>query len=544
MKYFFSNALLIAVMYMVTPCAKAQFDTQNMTARLGEEIRFTLQNAFVGFNPLGYNQDGFFAEQVPYNEVYNYTFGGVHYYHLAKYTDISKEPKRIELNLSFGGKPLDYEKTIVWQNRVWVLSTFQNYKQQKTYLFAQSVNTTSMTLNGDLNKIAEIDYSKENKYEYSDFLFEFSPDSSKLLVQYGLYNKFSEVLNMGLVVFDGHFNTVWENDNMRLPVPAGGILKFKQYRVADNGQVHILTQIYDNEKAFNKAHDWKKKNAVIGPKVQTRNSQFHYRLYSLLKNGTELTQYSLKEVEGFASDVQLGISKSNTITLAGLLAKKEPVVVNGTFYVALDAKASKAVQSKVHFFKQDFIYKASTEKERNGSGSSALEECHYRMERLHFFPNGDICLLAEQFYDEYKTTGNARIGYTSFHGYREKDILVFRFDTNGNLLWQDKVDKDQKTVKLGVLYGSYKPVFNENQLHLFYNQIPDKALSWEGDLYKSTLNVSSFDKDGNLATQEVFSLNKNKLPLQPQLMAPLQSGKWCIYGTKKRFYRLVELTLK
>ena len=90
--------------------------------------------------------------------------------------------------------------------RLWVLSYFYNEKHEKTYLFAQEINKSTLNLLKDLVKIAEQDETNREKQDV--FSLAVSKDSSKIVIFNRQPNEKSQQ-EFSLAVYDSDFNELW-----------------------------------------------------------------------------------------------------------------------------------------------------------------------------------------------------------------------------------------------------------------------------------------------------------------------------------------------
>ena len=99
---------------------------------------------------------------------------------LEYYDERMRLKKAKESSLKYKNKKLEFENVFMLNGQLFLFSSFNNEAKKKNYLFVQEISSKSLTPRNRLRMIGEIE--TKNKVKEGNFDFEFSSDSSKVLV--------------------------------------------------------------------------------------------------------------------------------------------------------------------------------------------------------------------------------------------------------------------------------------------------------------------------------------------------------------------------
>ena len=159
---------LILAFLLITSLALAQeINFELKTTKIYKD-KFSKRN--YGFESIGKNNSAFYYLHLPFKYTFGYGSLGV-----SKIPDVIMYDfdlnmiRKQKLVLETENKILEYAGTVFINDNIYILSSFQNKKQKKQYLFVQSMNKLTLEMNNDLKKISEIDYSGMDKYFNTDY---------------------------------------------------------------------------------------------------------------------------------------------------------------------------------------------------------------------------------------------------------------------------------------------------------------------------------------------------------------------------------------
>ncbi len=448
-----------------------------------------------------------------------------------------------ELNLKEGKKDKDYEFTLSLNNKIYVFSSFKNQKLKKKFLFSQSVNKKTLQVNNDLKKIAEIDYSSKSRYKSGGFSYEVSPDSSKVLIHYGLPYKKDENQKIGFHVLDVSTKQLWAK---KMNAPHKSLSNIQDYRVDNDGNVHILGIVYEGD-----TRKYKRRG----------KPNYHYEIVSYYSKGTTVKKYPVKIEGKFLTDMQIQIGTNQNIICAGFYSSQGTWSVEGTYFLKINKNSRKIVSKNFKKFDIDFITQnMSVREEKRTKKKKAkgknVELYEYDLDELIIKPDGSVYLIGEQYYVRVVTTtttdsnGNTRTT-TTYH-YYYNDIIVINFSAAGEVKWAEKILKKQHTINDGGFYSSYVAcidgdniffVFNDHVKNLYEND-KNKYSYFTKSKKSSTLVMVEINNKGQEKKEVVFDAKNYPILVRPLMSSQVSKNEVILLGQRKKVNKLTKLTFK
>ena len=322
------------------------FAQKKVALAYGPVQKFKFSESFLNLDIFSADAGGYYALQVPYSSLYSNSIGGIRNYHLAKYNalDMEKSSSFSMDAVEEDGK--SYLLTASIKEELYIFSSKENEQQQKTALYVQAVDKKSFVPKQECKKIAEIDFSKDNKYKKSKFGVEFSPDSSKILITYRLLNKDAEMIRNGFMVMDRKFNSLWKLENPTSTEP--GVSNYVSYNVDAKGDVYLLLKAFGNVDAYEQTGKLKKKTFISSTRRVKRTANYMYKVLAFAA-GRQTNAYVLSQPGKFITDTELAVSTKGDIVLTGLYADAGRTSVKGTFSMKI-AKNAKDITKRISPF--------------------------------------------------------------------------------------------------------------------------------------------------------------------------------------------------
>ncbi|MCP4521332.1 MAG: hypothetical protein GY827_06530 [Cytophagales bacterium] len=464
---------------------------------------------------------------------------------LEEYDKKLNQARSVELNLREGKRRKTYEFSTELDNKIYIFSSFKNKKLKKKFLFAQSVNKTTLQVNNDTKKIAEIDYSSKKWYSSSGvFLPYLSADSSKLLVQYALPYKKREPQKFGISVFDKSLKKLWSKD---IKFPYGELFSVSSYKVDNEGNVHVLGIVYDE----------------VRKSIRGGEANYRYEILSYYNNGKQQKKYPVKLEGKFLNAMQIAVGGANqNIVCAGFYSNKAGNGVEGTFLVKINKNSKQIVAKKFKKFDLDFITQNMTERQKKkakkkASKGKGVELYQYYLDDLIVKPDGSVYLIGEQYYTRVVThtttdaNGNMRTSTTTYYYFN--DIIVVNFGVSGDVVWTEKIVKRQKTTNDGGQYSSYAYCMEGNNIYFVFNDHVDNLiLNDEGDYSyfntsrkRSALVMVEVGNRGKKKKQVIFQGKKEyRILTKPSSATQVSKNELILLGQSGKKNQLTKLTFK
>jgi hypothetical protein len=173
------------------------------------------------------------------------------------------------------------------------------------------------------------------------------------------------------------------------------------------------------------------------------------------------------------------IMPDNSVVVYGLYSNENVNGVSGAFFVRMNQKLEVLGVSEEEF-EQDFVTQYWTQKQKKKSerrqekGKENAEPSFYSYDihDLVVKENGDMTLLAEQYYMYITTstyTSGGRTYTTTTYHYVYNDIIAVNCTKDGDINWKQNMKKRQHTTNDGGYYSSFFTAVQGNDLYLVYN---------------------------------------------------------------------------
>lgn len=230
MKKLFTIIILLSMVFNLS----AQTRTKKVNVTFGDELKVKKKTTLGDI--IGKDDSGLYALKIKRKLFGHSDITLEHFNNRMQLT------KSVPLELLHSEKKRVYEGILNIDNRLILFTSFINQKKKKKYLFKQSIDKKTLTLNNDLKKIAEIDFTTKSNNNSGSFSNVVSRDSSKVLVYYNLPYSKGEPERFGLQVYDTKMDLLWEKE-IKLPYE-DKLFGIEEYQIDKSGDVYILGTLY------------------------------------------------------------------------------------------------------------------------------------------------------------------------------------------------------------------------------------------------------------------------------------------------------------
>ena len=524
--------LLSSIFYT---CVYGQVDVK------GPMIRMTTSAAWADLDPIGEDGTYVYYIHIPYGEVMSGPVLGDSDYYLGKVNKKSMELDKTEvLDLSYGDSELTFEFAARWGSEIYIFSSFQNSEQKKTYLFVQSVNTSSLTLNDDLKKIGEVDFSGESKYKNASFDYEFSLDSSRVLMTHSLLDKEGSMLRFGYEVYDKDFNQLdqWTG-NLAM---ADGIYLFDQFRISNDGEVFLLTRYYPDKKTYRKSTDMDKDGFLTGSHSVEYEANYEIRVVRFNKEQQETSIIPIELAGQFLTTVDIGL-KDNHVILIGFYSPVGSTLPEGAAFIELNPNG-KVLKMDKKIFGDLFKEPSDTQNKSNGIlGNVQYDNYRFVLDDIYYKSDGGLILAGERTVVQTKTQ-NSGGTVTVTTVYHTDDLAIIDVSPDGDIQGVHKIEKNQQTTGLGYLYSSFFIAEVDGEIHILLTSLGKSNVTMLGKLRGTQAELISIGKTGTIGRQEIFNSDDHRITLRAQDCYFTNEGEVVIYGHENnRFARFMKASL-
>jgi hypothetical protein len=463
-------------------------------------------------------------------------------------------------DLTYKGKKRKLKDVVMLSGRLWLLSYFYNEKHEKTYLFAQEIKKTNLSLSKEIIMISEQD--ETNRERDDVFSFAMSRDSSKLVVFTRESGSTDNVL-FQINVLDADFNSVWQR-KAQLPF---NDFRVEETHISAKGDVYLLG-IVQTEGG----------NTSI---FRTRSGQYKYHLMAYMA-GDETTKGKKIAIDlpnKFLSDLTLRLADDNQLVFAGFYSEKSRSSMKGTCLFSLDPQNLEAKpEFKTTEFSFEFLTQNLSERSRERARTaierddkkSEPELLNYSLDKLILRSDGGVLLVAEQFFiderfnnmndfgssiyspwynpwnDPYRW--NNRGAQRSEFYFNYNDILVVNIAPDGTIDWASRIPKRQISVNDGGLFSSYTMSTVQDKLYFMYNEDPrnlaTKKISAETPDGNSVVVLAEVGQDGAVRKQPFFTNRETGVIMRPKICRQIGKREMLVYSEKNGKFRFAEIAFE
>lgn len=447
--------------------------------------------------------------------------------YLVRYNENLEDDESLLLTPDIVPKRSYIESIVPFSDALLVFYSTINAKTKNNTLYYVTLSQEDLSTLQTAEKVFGMKYS--SKRNSGNFDVSMSRDSSKLLVFAN--TPFKRAKNakdeVSVVVMDEDYTVIWE-DKLTIPYTEKDF-SIADYDVDNNGNVYILG-----------THRKPKS------KRQKKRPASTYKILSYSDEGNNREEYDLKLSDKFISEVDYIVKENGDILCAGLFSNKSTSGAAGAFYLEIENETMDVLTENLVEFDLDFFTEGMSERQekkvkKKASKGKNIEFASYEVRNLVEKEDGGLIMIAEQYYVRVTsyTDANGRTSYTYHYYYN--DIIVVSFDEDGEIEWNEKVQKFQYTTNDGGFYSGFNLVVNEDVMHFFFletgNNVPELDYSkrksredWRQlHLVHATVNI-----DGEKDIESMGRLEKGDFNPVPKKFETMNDGRSTIYLKKRR----------
>ena len=520
-------------------CLTGFAQTPSVNFKMGPVKKIGMSNMFTYTEPVGKTDNKFYGILIPTASLMTNAIGNKKYSLFSLGQDLSTVKYEI-IQDEQDKMSTDYEFLLEIKGTLYLFVSFQNQKIKKTILLAKPVNKRTLLPEGKLKPVTEVDYSQANKYKTTRFSYEFSADSSKIMIYHGLSDKDGMLLG-GFDLLDENLKTIW-NDDAPLPIKDRKVYELEHFAVSNSGDIHILCKIYDSKKKFN--HSTKSKFKWIDKSEIQESGVYDYTLFSIKNKGKDRVEHPLEIKDKFIRTLAIGCNDKNEALCAGLYCNKQSLCVTGCCSFILADKAGADLIAHHAAFDVNMIAKgldkddAADLKDDIKSGDE-FEAYNYEAEPIILGSSGNFWFAGEQQKKFIKSNSNGKQITTTWE-YIQEGLYLVCFKPDGSISWQNKLAKFEHTADLWFIFGSYKLHMQNDNLFVLYNNFP--RTSGIKNPKKAVAYVATYDKDGTETIKKLADIKQSAVTLIPKYAGYFDEKTMVVLGFHNRKYRFMTLS--
>ncbi len=379
--------------------------------------------------------------QVNGNSFYAWTYSKGSYGRIMSYKNLTYNNTSYFKNL-VNGKPSDYEGTYEIDGTIYTFTSEDNADKTTKSLYAHEFKESMEKREVEGKKIASFDYDRKNKRR-SGFKLLASENKQKICVTYysstrkrndsknGVYGYF--VLDANLAIeSQGSFEDILEEKGETIT----------DYKLSNQGTLFLITSL------------------VVKDEPTT------IKFYKV--TGDEFSALEFNLGAKYTSQLSIAVDQKENFVVSGFYGERgikgqtKGTGVKGVFYAVMDPRSEEIVSSGYHEFDDKFIMeglskrqieKTEKKKEKKGIEPSLY---NFKMRKFESTTDGGYLGVAEESYIVERTYTNPKTGATTTtYVYYYMDLIVFKLDKNGEMLWKKKIQKAQITSNDGGYRSSF-----------------------------------------------------------------------------------------
>ena len=410
-----------------------------------------------------------------------------------------------KLELNYQGEPSQLERVLVFGNRLFVVSSQISWPMYRKYVFYQELDLNSLQPISGQVKIGEMLFNPDAPSKKNKMLFEFSPDSTKLLILFDQFYNIPGHEHFNLLVFDSEFG-IKQRKEVDLPYEEK-LFDVKKIRLDNSGSIYVLGKLY--------------RNSIR----ERKKGEVNYSIV-LLKYRPEESEpvvYNIDSGNIYLREVSV-VLKEREVVLIGFYYTNKKARLNGCLVASIDSQTDEITYSKLDFGFRQFsdIYERGIVERSDGSIVLLAEEYEIESGGTYFIraqtpqsitstvsADSPIGALAKALFQDYE--------------FNYKSIYVFSLSSEYDLEWIVQISKAQVTFNDSGFYSSFYVLPVGEKLIFFYNDytyIPSKR-GIVPDTFESLLDDSMavcriVDRDGKAQAYTMFYTKDEQLFLRPK----------------------------
>ncbi len=450
--------------------------------------------------------------------------------------------KNVELKLKHKGVDLTFEEILMFNNKIFLVTSVKDKRKKIKSLFYQTINITLLNTDSDPIKLSEINYDGGSHRNSGSFGFKTSEDESKLLIFYILPHDKGEKEKFGFHVYDNRLGEIWSR-NIELPY-AEELFKIEHYNIDNTGNIYVLGKLY-KEKA---------KNSRRG------KPNYEYRLVSYVQNQEKRIEYKIALPNVFLRDMNVVPLVNGDFRCIGFYSEKSSFNVKGSYVLKIDGKTKEILSSNTYEFTLDFITQNMTArqtkkaKKKKAKGKD-VEFYEYDIKDIVVKEDGGIIMIAEQYFIQVvtHTTTNANGGTTTTttYYYNYNDIIAVSISAEEEIEWARKIPKTQVTANDGGFYSSYYFKVIGDKMYFLYNDNKEnlkmvragKVANFNKGKKSSVTVCVSMDFEGNIQKTKLFSFEATEVLVRPKVCSELGETEVLIFAQKRKNQRYAKFII-
>ncbi|MGB0805548.1 MAG: hypothetical protein ACPGRC_02590 [Salibacteraceae bacterium] len=443
--------------------------------------------------------------------------------------------KKATFKLEHDKKDLSYRGMVQMSDDIIMFTTYRDKKKKMTYLYSHKLNKSTLMFSKP-KTIASASYEGYKKRESAYYSFKVSSDSNYLLFITDLPTGKEDVDRFGMVVYDRDMEEVWGHKNIEIDESNSGFYRYSS-QVGNDGQVYLLAKIFDTSRKY-------KKGEI--------NYTFEMQVYS--EESEEPDVFDVGLDGRHMSDLTFERLDNGNFNVIGFFSD-EGGVQNGVFNISIDGETYEVVNESVKEFPTDFIVQHSSEKQKKKAKKKEAKGKEvafysYDIDELIEHKDGSVTMIGEQYryYQTCYTDANGNTRCTNHYIYG--NIIIVKYDADGDVAWMELIPKYQHTTNDGGYYsgyaltklpdGSFNLLFNDNPKNSYYEE-SGKFYGWKRTSSKTDIVLYTVQEEGRIDRYVLLKGDDEEVMSRPQVSVQIDSNETVVLGQNGKSTKLFKL---
>jgi hypothetical protein len=422
-------------------------------------------------------------------------------YHLEKLDKDLNFIKSEPLKLYEGLRTFDPEYFVNFYDKLYVFTTRRGLTD--ITLYYQEIDKNTLKPVSAFNELTRLDIIRGN---WADFHFSLSRNRTKLLVAARTKMNWTGVQFNEFYVFGKDLALEWTNKDSYEFQGQGP--RDNKYLVDEQGNVSVLSLL--------------KRESILSLFSDVRNL---YKIYRYTDKGQTFKEYPVTLNDKYIRGLDIIAGLNGELICGGLYSETFRTGMRGTFFFKIDPVTGTVYSNVLNPFDDSLMETLGTMDEPTIKSNSELIE--YIITDFVLRKNGNVILIAEQFFDQIYNTYN--------------NLIITCFDPNGTVYWNRALSKNQDfnpnlitydiepyeyrqfVMETGVMdisarnlcsYALMAPI-DKSEITLFYNddirnmgkEVAAKNFSQPRKSYIAAVHIDEF---GNIVKQPLLKWEKRQ----------------------------------
>ncbi|MEO8515266.1 MAG: hypothetical protein ABI426_00905 [Flavobacterium sp.] len=305
---------------------------------------------------------------------------------------------------------------------------------------------------------------------------------------------------IGIKEFDENLKQVFSGE-MYMPYNEKDVI-YGDYQLNNNGDFYWLVKVFHDD-----SHSDKKKSKDL-------IANFHFEICSIKSGAKVINTSKIEDKNNAINALNLFTTSKDFMLCAGTYSNGSSDIMDTDGYVGFKINPDGTLSDKVYSeFTAELLKQYLTEKEQKNIDKPKTKGesnglMRVTLQDVHVCENEDLVFIGEQ---KYSVTNNYSPAtsmslYSDRTMYFDKDIVISKVKTNGDVVWTKRIPKNELTVPTCSYFnsnGNYYFVFVDDihNINLPLNKKPGIAYGGH-DEFMSVVKVS--DLDGTVSKGAIF----------------------------------------